>query len=194
MKFSKSWLKPKWFILPISILATLLVISSAALVQDVHNIHLNIDGKANNFHLEVASSLDPNWNPNVGPWFTGGTNVAISPYLTFPDIPVGQSITAKFAVRETSTTLPGAIQVSIIDPDPTSSGSELFNQLDMQIVQNGQTITQNKANNMTNIAIGQINPGETVFFDLIVSVPQALDTSYDTLRTGIQMQIRGEST
>lgn len=196
MNSIKNLLQLKRFVFPVSILAIVMVVFSAALVQDVHNFQVRILGSTNNFHIEVAGSLDSVWDPNTATWFAGGSNVTISPYETFPDIPIGQSVTAKLAVRDTSTTLPAQLKLNLVNPDSVEANSavpSLFNQLYIKITKNGQTISEGLAPTMVNVSLGQIVAGEIAVFEISLSFPQNLDASYKNLRTGMQLQVEGES-
>lgn len=184
--------------LAVGILAIVAVVSSAALVQDTQDVRIGVAGKENTFNLEVAGSTDPNWNPAAGPWYSGGSEAVISPYGALPDIGPGESLTAQVAVRDVSTTLAGVIQLSVTDPDQGSSESggpsfDLFSQMSLKVMKAGQTLSEGPIADAVEISVGRAEPGDIIVLDLIVSLPESLDNSFEGSRAGVQLQITGEN-
>lgn len=174
------------------------VLSTAALVLDIHQLRITVDGSRNTFGIEAAASVDPAWDLTSGTWVGGGREATVEPFGDSFDLVAGESVTVQIAVRDKSATLPGNLRLSVVDPDPRLPGDptpDLFDALTLSLRDQSTVIGPDATGDLVNILIGgaPTEPGQVRVVQLTIALPADLDARLLQARTGFQIHIEGES-
>jgi hypothetical protein len=155
------------------------------------------------FAIETAAGIEAGWLPTDSDWHPSSQVVAIG--LDDQDFALGpgQSVATRIAVRNTAA-VPAGLVVAVADPDPQgkqtdpASGHylELFDQLEVDLSEAGQTLYSGKAIGLTGAEIaGELAPESSNYrlFDLRVGVPLSVDNRWQEAKTGFQIVLKGVS-
>ncbi|MHA3724485.1 hypothetical protein ACXR2T_11470 [Leucobacter sp. HY1910] len=179
---------------------------TAAVILDVENSSVFLDGSENRLNILTAGAPGHNWQPGAASWVEGNpAPFQISLTADGSDFVVvpGETIELTVAVKNASPKLAGKVDLKISDPhdrshelDPeTGNFVDLFPALLFSVSEDGRSlITGVPANELQDIQLeGPIAAGEHRVFDVTIDIPESLDNRWQLASTDVRFGFEGES-
>lgn len=189
------------------LLLGILALSTSAVMTDMEQTLVQLDGTNNRFNMVVAGSTVPGWEPTDADWSEGNPeaySIRLSddggPYAIAP----GEKVHVRLAVKNDSPKLAGALTLELRDPYPrqgeidaaTGRYVELFDKL-LYTVKDGETVLFDRAQAKDLHPIswdpGDFRAQEVRMLDVTIELPYETDNRWQKASTDVQFYFEAEN-